>query len=298
MAMHIGHVALRVANADRYAAFATCALGLRETCRTGTAILLSASEKHHELELIYGDLNGLDHVGLEVESPDTLRTVRTAVEHAGINCHAVPGSQTVGLGDAIRFTGPGSVAYELYTHMSRDPASFGRYTQQPVRRFGHLKFSSTEHRALEKFWIEVLGFRVSDRLGPTTWLRCDADHHVLAVSPGPEGTALHHHAWQTQDFGTMGSYCDHLIGQGLTLKWGPVRHGPGFNLSTYLPDPIGGLVEVYADLLQIVNDSNYVPHNWEGEPHALNLWGPPMPADYPTFGIPSVGFAPVPTVSD
>jgi catechol 2,3-dioxygenase-like lactoylglutathione lyase family enzyme len=105
MAIHIGHAAPRVTDADRYAAFATAALGLRETGRTATTILLSASEKHHEL--VHGDQNGIDHVGLEVESSETLRAVRTGVERAGITCQPLAESQATGLGDATRFTGPG-----------------------------------------------------------------------------------------------------------------------------------------------------------------------------------------------
>ena len=73
MRMHVGHLALRVGDADAYAAFVVTALGLRETARSETAILLSASEKHHELELIRGDRTGVDHIGLEVESRDRPR---------------------------------------------------------------------------------------------------------------------------------------------------------------------------------------------------------------------------------
>jgi len=291
MAMHIGHVALRLRDPDAYAQFACDVLGLRETHRTATAILLSASEKDHELELVQGAEDGLDHVGLEVESTEALQAVQATVERAGITCRRVPPGHAAGLGAAVRFTGPGAIAYEVYTDMCRDSVSIGRYTHRPVRRFGHLTFASAEHHAVENFCVEVLRFRVSDRLGRATWLRCDADHHGFAVTPGPERTVLHHHAWQTQDLGTLGSYCDGLIGHGITLKWGPVRHGPGFNLATYVPDPAGGLVEVYADLLQIVDDAGYVPYDWTGEPNALNLWGPPAPQDFLTFGLRTVGFA-------
>jgi catechol 2,3-dioxygenase len=286
MRMHVGHVALRVSDVDGYAAFAVSALGLRETGRSGATVLLSAGEKHHELELIRGERDGFDHVGLEVESLQDLESVRVAVEGAGISCARVEKAAGEGFVEAIHFTGPGGLVFEVYAGMSREPASIGRYTQRPVRRFGHLTFGSSEHVAIEEFLREVLGFRVSDRLGRVTWLRCDADHHGLAVTPAPQGTTLHHQAWQTQDLGTLGSYCDALIGKGLTLKWGPVRHGPGFNLATYLPDPAGGLVEVYADLLQIADDGGYVPTDWSEVPNALNLWGPVMPDDFLTFGLP------------
>jgi catechol 2,3-dioxygenase len=291
MGMHIGHVALRLTDAESYAGFAIDALGLRETERTDSAILLAASEKHHELELLSGDRDGLDHIGLEVESGEELLALRAAVEAAGVSCGSVPEGRTAGLGEAIRFSGPGGIGHEVYIGMPRQAASFSGYTQRPVRRFGHLTLASTDHLAVEAFWIEVLGFRVSDRLGPVAWLRCDPDHHGLAISPGSAGTKLHHQAWQTQDLGTLGSYCDELARRGHSLKWGPVRHGPGFNIATYLPDPAGGLVEVYADLLQIYDDAGYVPHDWTGEANALNLWGPPMPEDFLDFGLPALEFA-------
>jgi catechol 2,3-dioxygenase len=288
MGMHIGHVALRLTDAESYAGFAVDALGLREAERTDTAILLAASEKHHELELLHGDRDGLDHIGLEVESGEELLALRAAVEAAGISCGSVPEGQTAGLGEAIRFTGPGGIGHEVYIGMPRQAASFSGYTRRPVRRFGHLTLASADHQSVEAFWIEVLGFRVSDRLGPVAWLRCDPDHHGLAIAPGPAGTKLHHQAWQTQDLGTLGSYCDALADRGQILKWGPVRHGPGFNIATYLPDPAGALVEVYADLLQIYDDAGYVAHDWTGEEHALNLWGPPMPEDFLGYGLPAL----------
>ncbi len=285
--MHIGHVALRVADADGYARFAAAVLGLREVDRTASAILLSASEKHHELELLHGERNELDHIGLEVESPQALRALRDAVEMSGMDCDDVGADRSIGLGEAFRFTAPGGIVHEVYAAMVREPVSILRHAQ-PVRRLGHLTVASSVAGELERLWVDVLGFRVSDRLGRAVWLRCDADHHGIAIAPKADGTVLHHHAWQTQDLGTLGAYCDHLIGLEMALMWGPVRHGPGFNLATYLPDPAGGLVEVYADLLQIVDDAGYRPQDWSGQPNALNLWGPPAPPEFLSFGLSAV----------
>ena len=285
--MHIGHVALRVADADGYARFAVQALGLREAGRTGSAILLSASEKHHELELLPGERDELDHIALEVESVQELRDLREAVEMSGLSCDDGREDQSAGLGEAFRFVSPGGIVHELYAGMAREPVSILRHTR-PVRRLGHLTVASSVAVELERLWVEVLGFRVSDRLGRAVWLRCDADHHGIAIAPKADGTVLHHHAWQTQDLGSLGAYCDHLSELDMALMWGPVRHGPGFNVATYLPDPAGGLVEVYADLLQIVDDAGYRPQDWTGQPNALNLWGPPAPQEFLSFGLPPV----------
>lgn len=285
--MHIGHVALRVRDPDMYAAFAIRTLGLREVGRTDLAILLSASEKHHELELLRGETNEFGHIGLEVESAQTLHALRGALERSGIGCDGLSEAESVGLGEAFRFTGPGAIVHEVYTGMLREPVSMSRHTQHPVRRLGHVTVASAVSAELERLWVDVLGFRVSDRLGRAVWLRCDADHHGIAIAPKSEGTVLHHHAWEAQDLVTLGSYCDQLIELDMALIWGPVRHGPGFNVATYLPDPAGGLVEVYTDLLQIVDDTAYIPQDWTGRPNALSLWGSPVPQEFLGFGLPT-----------
>ena len=290
-AMHIGHVALHVTDADEYADFASCALGLSVVLRSETAILMSASEKHHELELVRADRNGFGHIGLEVDSAEELASLMASIEGTGIACRQLLASEIVGFGEGFRFTGPGGLAHEIYTGMTRDAASIRAYTRGHVRRFGHLTFASADHAAIEAFWTEVLGFRVSDRFGRVTWMRCDAEHHGLAVVPAVEGTKLHHQAWQTQDLSSMGAYCDALIHAHLALIWGPVRHGPGFNLATYLPDTAGAIIEVYADMLQIADDAGYKAQDWSNEPNALNMWGPPTPADFMSFGLPVLPFA-------
>src|SRR6185369_5739292 len=156
-----------------------------------------------------------------------------------------------------------------------------------IRKLGHLTFFSPAAADLVAFWGEVLGLRVSDTAENMTWMRCDADHHGLAVAATPDGpTLLHHHAWEVQDLSALGRYCDAIALQGLSLFWGPVRHGPGFNLATYLPDVGGGVIEVYADLLQIHDDSAYTPVDWSDEPRAMNLWGPPPGEDLLVAGLP------------
>jgi len=285
--MHIGHVALQVPDVDQYVTFAQQAFGLRVTERSDSEALLSAGPKHHELQVLAGEAPGFDHVGLELPSEAALADLRGAVEEAGIRVEE--GSEQAGIDASIRFVGPGGISYEAYTGMVREPLSFDGFARPLVRRLGHLTFLSVDHLAIEEFWGSVLGMRLSDRLGPVTWMRCDADHHGLAVGPHPEATVLHHHAWETQDFSSMGRYCDHLSELDMRLLWGPVRHGPGFNLATYLPEPTGATVEVYSDLLRILDDDSYVPVDWDGNEHALNLWGPPAPEEFLAVGVPVLG---------
>jgi len=285
MTMHIGHVALRVTDLERSVAHAKNVLGLHERARSDGEVLLSSNEKHHELQLIAADEAAVDHVGLEVESADELAHVITTAVAAGAELldHA---REEAGIGDAVRFAGPAGIVYEVYDGMARDPLSTSTYLRPGIRKLGHLSFAVENPVEVVAFWRDGLGFRISDQAGPLTWMRCDTDHHGLAVSPRPHGNVLHHHAWQIQDWGALGQYCDDIARDGMTLSWGPVRHGPGFNLATYLPGPDGVITEVYADLLQIDDERAYEPIDWSDEPRALNLWGPLPGEDLLMAGIP------------
>lgn len=284
MTMHMGHVALRVTDLDRSVAHAQQVLGLTETRRTATESLLSANDKHHQLQLVAGDRAGFDHVGLEVESEAELEQLRARAEAAG--CTLLPAVEEAGLGRAIRFAGPAGIVYEVYTAMARRPLTIDAHLGSGVRKFGHLTFHSAEHAAILGFWLDVLGFRVTDTLDQIAWTRCDADHHGLAVAAWPQGTLLHHHAWEVQDLGALGQYCDDLARGGRTLQWGPVRHGPGFNIATYTADPDGVSVEVYTDLLKVYDEAAYEPIDWSAEPRALNLWGPGPDEAFLQAGVP------------
>jgi len=285
MTMHIGHVALRVTDLDRSVGFVQRALGLRVRERSDGQVLLTSNEKHHELQLIAADAAGLDHVGLEVESELEVEEVRDRAVRAGARVLDDPPREG-GIGRAVRFVGPADMVYEVYEGMPREPLSIHTYLRSGIRKLGHLTFFCVDHAEVVSFWRDGLGFRVSDEAGSLTWMRCDTDHHGLAVGPRPAGNVLHHHAWQVQDWGALGQYCDDIAREGLTLSWGPVRHGPGFNLATYLPEPDGAMIEVYTDLLQIADESAYVPADWSDEPRALNLWGPLPGEDVMMAGVP------------
>ena len=294
MTMHIGHVALRVTDLDRSLAHVKHVLGLRERARSEGQVFVSSNEKHHELQLIASDAPGMDHVGLEVESAEELADVGRRALAAGARMldHA---PEEPGIGGAIRFVGPAGIVYEVYDTMDRRSLSIQTYLRPGIRKLGHLSFACENPDEVVAFWRDGLGFRVSDQFGPFTWMRCDSDHHGLAVAPRPHGNVLHHYAWQVQDWGALGQYCDEIARAGLALSWGPVRHGPGFNLATYLPDPDGAIIEVYADLLQIHDERAYAPIDWSGEPRALNLWGPLPSEDLFMAGIP---LPPVPLEPD
>lgn len=282
--MHIGHVALRTADLAGYTKFLAKVLGLRTTARGESEVTLSANEKHHEIQLLAGERPAFDHVGLELETEEELEAVCETALAAGAR-HVPTEATEAGLTRAVRLEDPSGIVYELYTSDRAEPDGYS-FLREGIRRLGHLTFFSENPAKIIEFWVEGLGFRISDEADGFAWLRCDTDHHGLAVGTRPGETSLHHHAWEVQDLSALGQYCDSIAIEGHRLLWGPVRHGPGYNLATYLPDPDGGVVEVYSDMLRITDEATYRRVDWSKVPDALNLWGPMPPERLLVAGLP------------
>ncbi|MBS1881663.1 MAG: VOC family protein [Actinobacteria bacterium] len=286
MTMHIGHVALRVLDIDRAAELQRQALGLREVWRDENEVRLTAGNKSHELQLLRSPVSGLDHIGLEVESDDELQAVYDRALASGAEAVEDFPSED-GLGRAVRFIGPADIVYEVHNGMARAALAPDEFKGRGARRLGHLGFIAEHQREILAFWIDALGFRISDEIpGEETWTRCDFDHHGLGAALGESGDVLHHVAWEVQDLPALAQLCDELSQYDLALSWGPVRHGPGYNISTYMLDTEGSMIEVYTDLLRIFDESTYEPVDWSNTPRAQNLWGPPLNDEVLNAGIP------------
>jgi hypothetical protein len=138
---------------------------------------------------------------------------------------------------------------------------------------------------LSDFLERVLDFRVSDVVEAGRFLRCNVEHHGIAVLPGPG--RLHHHAWEVRDIGEIVRLGDLLDRRGERLMWGPIRHGAGNNIAAYLIDPAGVVVEYYTDM-QRIYDENHIAGQWTmDDPRSYSLWAPiPPPGDFMGLGAP------------
>jgi catechol 2,3-dioxygenase len=283
--MHIGHVATRVADVESSARQVIDAFGLTPTIESDQASYLTANTKHHELQLIRADQPGLDHIGLEVADTDELEACMERAVAAGATVVSTEPDEP-GLRKASRILTPGDLVLELYTPTESAPLELGNVIGRHARKLGHVSLGSSEGARMVEFLVEGLGFHVSDTVGPLTWMRCDTDHHGIAVFDQAPANLMHHYAFELNGWDGMRMYLDDLAVRGEQIAWGPGRHGPGFNLFTYLPEPSGALIEGYAGMLKIEDDENYEPIDWDGHPNPMNLWGPGMPDEVATFGVP------------
>jgi hypothetical protein len=168
------------------------------------------------------------------------------------------------------FNGPGRVERE-----NARAAGVAREGRVRPRRLGHVALVSGESPTSLKFFVDGLGFKVSDYAGSKegAFLRCSPDHHNVAVFGGPLSFP-HHSSWQVDDVDEIGRGAEELLtGHDERRGWGFGRHYAGSNFFWYLKDPAGTFSEYYADMDQITDDDLWQPELCAGK-SGLYSWGP------------------------
>jgi catechol 2,3-dioxygenase-like lactoylglutathione lyase family enzyme len=163
---------------------------------------------------------------------------------------------------------------------ARSPAAHSDAPAQP-RKLSHVVIGSPDAPASLRFFIEGIGFRVSDAMpgGVASFLRCSTDHHNLLVQPGPV-PYLHHTAWEMDDLDAVGRAAAAMVATDPERHvWGLGRHGIGSNYFWYLRDPAGAFAEYTSDLDVIADDEAWTVAA-SARVHPLAAWGPPVPRSF------------------
>ncbi|MGW5640040.1 VOC family protein [Streptomyces sp. NPDC003832] len=148
------------------------------------------------------------------------------------------------------------------------------------RKLGHAVIGTTDLDTTTAFFLDGLGFKVSDYIkGHGAFLRCSTDHHNILVLAAPV-TFLHHTSWQVDDVDEVGRGAAAMLEDHPERHiWGLGRHHAGSNFFWYLKDPAGNFSEYYSDMDCIVDDQLWTPEVLEGA-KGLFDWGPPPPPSF------------------
>lgn len=261
--------------------------------RTGDGRFASA-DGGEQLRLVTTPLRRPLALGIGADDADDLSRVAAALRRLGIAFEQSPDAVTaVDPGTAVRVTvqvAPRLAPVPCAAAASNGPGHADRTNARAAavlrdgavrpRKLGHVVFGSTDLEASQRFFIDGIGFRVSDSIpGLGAFLRCSSDHHNLLVQAAPV-PLLHHTSWQVDDVDEIGRAATAMLERDPSRHvWGLGRHHIGSNFFWYLRDPAGNFTEYYADLDCIVDDQLWTPGVWDGA-HALYNWGPPPPPSF------------------
>jgi len=197
-----------------------------------------------------------------------------------------------GVPDLVSFEDPKGTVLDVFRERALPVRPSGANSGIRPFKLGHVAFNCIDVRSVTKFYCDVLGFRVSDWFADFfSFLRCGPDHHTINLLDSKQ-VKLNHIAFEVRDWSHLQSACDFLSMNGYPLIWGPGRHGPGHNLFAYHRNPDGHIVELFAELDRMHDESlGYFeprpwhrdrpqrPKVWPLDMKYANLWGIPPPQE-------------------
>ena len=276
---HIGLVVPDVAVAEQ---FYSRVLGMvRHAELDGGGVRLGWGAGHHVLDLTPGP-KGLAHYGFEVCDEGGLDGIRSRLEQAGhqlVDLDPAFVDAAVGEARGLSVLDPHGTAVHFHAPVYRQGENAADPGRRPIK-FQHTTLGTDDVPAMVEFFVNTIGFRLSDQLsdGRFCWMRSDRDHHTLATVDVGVGGDLDHYSFDLSQWEDFKAWCDRLTELDVLVQWGPGRHGPGNNLFVFFDDPAGNHIELSAEMEKFHDDRvEYVPRRWTPAPQTVNLWGGQTP---------------------
>ncbi len=139
---------------------------------------------------------------------------------------------------------------------------------------GHVVFFTDRLADVERFYVERVGFRVSDRYpGRAVFLRCaeEGGHHdMFLLQPPSPKRGLNHVAFTVRDIHEVFGGGMHISRCGWETEIGPGRHPISSAYFWYVKNPAGALAEYYSDEDQL--DGNWEPQDFQQSSEAFAEW--------------------------
>jgi len=162
---------------------------------------------------------------------------------------------------------------ELYRFVVETPlAPLPANRDRPIQ-LSHVVLNSRDADAAERFAVEKLGFRLSDRTRHMSFVRCNRVHHCIAYARASV-SSLNHIAFEMADIDGVMRGIGRMRDAGFPPVWGPGRHGPGNNVFGYFIGPHGGVIEYTAEVEEVGDDYKVGrPEDWQWPPGRTDQWG-------------------------
>jgi len=282
---HLRHVDLAVPDFDQQQAFYSGLWGLTEVASDSGISFLAAegSPEQYIVRVRKDDEKRLDLVSFGAASPAEVDSLAAALIASGTTLVSEPGTlDTPGGGYGFRFFDPEGRTLEVSADVAvRQHRKLEQGESVPVR-LSHVVLNSPTPETTVQWYVDNLGFVVSDQLGSPhmgeiMWfLRTSAQHHSLAIARAPHA-ALHHASFEMRGIDEFMRGTGRLLRAGVEKLWGPGRHLAGDNTFTYFLDPQGNTVE-YTTEMEELDEDVWHPHVYDfTEPNVSDQWGTANP---------------------
>ena len=243
--------------------------------RDGSVYLRGSGDYHYILALHPRSQAQLLRLSLAAASRADVDALHLRAQRQGAVALEAPAEvHEPGGGYAFAFRDPEGRAIRVIAGDQRHAAAPAS-PDRPLR-ITHIVLNTPQQERAAAFWIDALGFELSDR-SLLTFLRCSADHHSIAFHPG-EHCTLHHIAFEMQDIDAVMRGAGRMREHGHPIEWGVGRHGPGNNVFAYFVGPEDFVIEYTAEVEQVGTQHRArAPEQWRYPAGRTDLWGATPP---------------------
>ncbi|MGH6767998.1 MAG: VOC family protein [Xanthobacteraceae bacterium] len=265
--------------------------GLAVAARERDRALLTCKVGQLVMQLVKGEHPRCAKLAFQVEKGSDFGEIARWLSSQGIKSE-LRSDDIPGMSKLLAFEDIKGTTIELLTEWDYLTPNQSVIGVGPVK-LGHVAFVTPDVQAVADFYQRILGFRVSDWIEDIfVFMRCNPDHHTVNFLKGKRAN-LHHIAFQLRDFSHLENGCDVLFQHQIPIIWGPLRHGPGHNVSIYHRNHDQQVIEFFAELDQMLDEELgfFDPRPWhEDRPQRPKVWtranrskagwGPPPSPDW------------------
>lgn len=279
----LGFLEFEVSDLDAWEAFMTKVLGTQLVDKAEDGTMRFRMDGHaYRFVVKPGTRDDLSALGWQVADARKLDECATRLEAAGIevtrgSADACAHRGVLGL---ISFRDPGRLPVEIFYGPSRGKDPFksdyiGSHFVADELGLGHLVISTRNRDESRDFYIEVLGFKLSDHIVceigtyqvDIAFLHTNPRHHSLAMG-GPMPKRVHHFMLQVASIDDVGLAYDRARDHGVVIEQELGRHPNDKMFSFYAQTPSGTQFEFgYGG--RIIDDETWVPTTY----HQISEWG-------------------------
>lgn len=273
----LGYCRLRSPEPGRSIAFYRDLVGMTLAREENGSAWLRCSDKPYDLIIDSGDRAGLSCIGFEMEGDADLDQAHAITERRGLAPAWLDphGCAAMRVKRSLRFTDPiTGMEIDFYIGQDVETAPLAGPVAR-IARLGHVVLNVNDLAAAHRFWVDELGFAVSDRVeGVAEWLRCWPNplHHSLALLQGDRDT-LHHINFMVTDIDDIGSAMNRMKQAEVPIVFGPGRHLPSTSIFLYFLDPDGNPAEYSFGMELFEEQGARDARELEHKAEVMDIWG-------------------------
>lgn len=271
----IRYVRLGTRNLDTASRYAKDLLGLELVRDEGAALYFRSDDRDHTLVYFEGD--PADHtLGFELKTAADLQSATTHLSNAGVEVHEGTSGECEQrrVQAFINFKDPTGNSVDLVVQPHHSGRRYFSSRDAGVTGFSHVGLCSTDAARDERFWTDVLGARVSDRIGAAPLLRIDEVHHKIALFPTTH-SGIQHINHQVESIDDLMRAWYLLKSRGVRIVFGPGRHPTSGAMFLYFEGPDGMVYEYSTGVRNISADEEplYQPRQFPRANSSFCMWG-------------------------